>query len=89
MMFQEFVNRTALPIRGMPRSLSMIAQLTPLIPLINTELFFVFVLGGEDPIDYVQRKSLKGGHIKHPSKRPSCVSTSPRRPGTSPSPGTT
>jgi len=24
------------------------------------------VLGGEDPIDYVQRKSLKGGHIKHP-----------------------
>jgi hypothetical protein len=38
----------------------------PWIPLVNTELFFVFVLGGEDPIDYVQRKSLKGGHIKHP-----------------------
>ncbi|MDT3396175.1 diiron oxygenase [Streptomyces sp. B1866] len=66
MMFQEFVNRTGLPIRGMPRALSAIAQLAPLIPLVNTELFFVFVLGGEDPIDYVQRKSLKGGHIKHP-----------------------
>ncbi|WP_059007388.1 AurF N-oxygenase family protein [Streptomyces specialis] len=66
MMFQEFVNRSTLPIRGMPRALSAIAQITPLIPLINTELFFVFVLGGEDPIDYVQRKTLKGGHIKHP-----------------------
>ncbi|WP_419992537.1 AurF N-oxygenase family protein [Streptomyces boninensis] len=66
MMFQEFVNRTGLPIRGMPRSLRLIAEVTPLIPLINTELFFVFVLGGEDPIDYVQRKSLKEGHIKHP-----------------------
>ncbi|MDT0310659.1 diiron oxygenase [Streptomyces sp. DSM 44917] len=66
MMFQEFVNRTKMPIRGMPRSLSLIAQISPLIPLVNTELFFVFVLGGEDPIDYVQRRSLKGGHIKHP-----------------------
>ncbi|MCP9978741.1 AurF N-oxygenase family protein [Actinomadura madurae] len=66
MMFQEFVNRTKMPIRGMPRSLSFIAQAAPWIPLISTEMFFVFVLGGEDPIDYVQRKSLKGGHIKHP-----------------------
>ncbi|MFC0042103.1 AurF N-oxygenase family protein [Actinomadura rayongensis] len=66
MMFQEFVNRTKMPIRGMPRSLSLIAQVAPWIPLVSTELFFVFVLGGEDPIDYVQRKSLKGGHIKHP-----------------------
>ncbi|MFG2244357.1 diiron oxygenase [Spirillospora sp. NPDC048823] len=66
MMFQEFVNRTKMPIRGMPRSLSFIAQAAPWIPLVSTEMFFIFVLGGEDPIDYVQRKSLKGGHIKHP-----------------------
>lgn len=66
MMFQEFVNRTKMPIRGMPRALSLIAQAAPWIPLVSTEMFFVFVLGGEDPIDYVQRKSLKGGHIKHP-----------------------
>ncbi|GAA2582869.1 diiron oxygenase [Actinomadura fulvescens] len=66
MMFQEFVNRTGMPIKGMPRALSAVAQVAPWIPLVNTELFFVFVLGGEDPIDYVQRKSLKGGHIKHP-----------------------
>jgi hypothetical protein len=66
MMFQEFVNRTGMPIRGMPRALSMVAQLVPLIPRLDTELFFVFVLGGEDPIDYVQRKNLKDGHIHHP-----------------------
>src|SRR6202022_2580478 len=50
----------------MPKALNLIAQLAPMIPRLNTELFFIFVLGGEDPIDYVQRKSIKDGHIKHP-----------------------
>ncbi|GIH60766.1 AurF N-oxygenase family protein [Microbispora siamensis] len=66
MMFQEFVNRTKLPIRGMPGPLSLLAQVVPWIPLISTELFFVFVLGGEDPIDHVQRTTLKSGRIRHP-----------------------
>ncbi|NUR91218.1 MAG: diiron oxygenase [Nonomuraea sp.] len=66
MMFQEFVNRTKLPVRGMPGPLSVIAQVAPWIPLISTELFFVFVLGGEDPIDHVQRKVLKDGQVHHP-----------------------
>lgn len=66
MMFQEFVNRTKFPIRGMPRPLSLIAQTVPWIPLISTELFFVFVLGGEDPIDHVQRTMLKKGRVRHP-----------------------
>ncbi|MEV2267341.1 AurF N-oxygenase family protein [Nonomuraea africana] len=66
MMFQEFVNRTKLPIRGMPGPLSLLAQVAPWIPLISTELFFVFVLGGEDPIDHVQRKVLKNGYKHHP-----------------------
>ncbi|MFD0855879.1 diiron oxygenase, partial [Actinomadura adrarensis] len=66
MMFQEFVNRTKLPIRGMPRSLTTVAQIAPWIPLVSTELFFIFVLGGEDPIDYTQRRWLKSGHVKHP-----------------------
>ncbi|RJL34299.1 AurF N-oxygenase family protein [Bailinhaonella thermotolerans] len=69
MMFQEFVNRTKLPIRGMPGPLSLIAQVSPWIPLISTELFFIFVLGGEDPIDHVQRKLLKSGHIEHPLEK--------------------
>jgi para-aminobenzoate N-oxygenase AurF/opacity-associated protein A-like protein len=66
MMFQEFVNRTGMPIKGMPRALNLVAQIAPLIPLVSTELFFVFVLGGEDPIDYVQRRELKAGRMKHP-----------------------
>lgn len=66
MMFQEFVNRTKLPVRGMPGPLSAIAQVAPWIPLISTELFFIFVLGGEDPIDHVQRKVLKDGQKHHP-----------------------
>jgi hypothetical protein len=66
MMFQEFVNRTRLPIRGMPRPLSILAQGVPWIPLISTELFFIFVLGGEDPIDHVQRKILKEARERHP-----------------------
>ncbi|RSN04355.1 diiron oxygenase [Nonomuraea sp. WAC 01424] len=66
MMFQEFVNRTKLPVRGMPGPLSLVAQVAPWIPLISTELFFVFVLGGEDPIDHVQRKVLKDGQVHHP-----------------------
>ncbi|MEU6710143.1 diiron oxygenase [Nonomuraea sp. NPDC046802] len=66
MMFQEFVNRTRLPVRGMPGPLSVLAQVAPWIPLISTELFFVFVLGGEDPIDHVQRKLLKDGRTHHP-----------------------
>ncbi|MEV5748494.1 diiron oxygenase [Actinoallomurus sp. NPDC052308] len=66
MMFQEFVNRTKMPIRGMPKALDVLSQVAPHIPRISTELFFVFVLGGEDPIDYVQRKTVKNGEAKHP-----------------------
>jgi hypothetical protein len=66
MMFQEFVNRTTMPIKGMPRALDTISQIAPHIPRISTELFFVFVLGGEDPIDYFQRQLVKGDHELHP-----------------------
>ncbi len=60
MMFQELVNRSGLPVRGMPR------WVMPLRPLVMRcarhapALFFVMVLGGEDPIDHVQRQQLKG-----------------------------
>ncbi|GAA2106494.1 AurF N-oxygenase family protein [Actinomadura alba] len=66
MMFQEFVNRSGLPIRGMPKSLDLLARIVPWVPRLSTEMFFIFVLGGEDPIDYVQRKMLKNGHTMHP-----------------------
>jgi hypothetical protein len=55
LMFQEFVNRSGLDVPGlspwMRRRFRGIAALGARFP----ELFFVFVLGGEDPIDYVQR----------------------------------
>ncbi len=66
MMFQEFVNRTGLPIRGVPNGLRQTAQAIPALGIAFPELFFFFVLGGEDPIDYVQRRTLNAGDDVHP-----------------------
>ena len=68
LMFQEFVNRTDLPVRGMPRALRWLAQYR-VVPLAQRfpALFFLFVLGGEDPIDHLQRRQLKEeGGTMHP-----------------------
>ena len=66
MMFQEFVNRTGLAARGMPRGVKLAAERF-VVPLarIAPALFFFFVLGGEEPIDHVQRRRLRTG-IAHP-----------------------
>ena len=66
MMFQEFVNRTGLRVRGLPRRIKVVAEhfVIPMARL-SPPLFFFFVLGGEDPIDYVQRRKLRAG-IAHP-----------------------
>lgn len=66
LMFQELVNRTGLPVAGMPRSIRLLA--TVAVPVINRfapELFFMMVLGGEDPVDYLQRRQLREG-VSHP-----------------------
>jgi hypothetical protein len=60
MMFQEFVNRSGLDARGIPR---FYRWTTPfIVPLAKwfPALFFLFVLGGEDPADHLQRIYLKG-----------------------------
>ena len=59
LMFQEFVNRSGLPVRGMPRFLRRLAEwfVVPLARVFPT-LFFLFVLGGEDPVDHLQRRVL-------------------------------
>ncbi len=66
LMFQEFVNRTGLEIKGLSRldlfGTSLIIKLGGYFP----SLFFFFVLGGEDPIDYLQRKALKSDNQIHP-----------------------
>jgi hypothetical protein len=66
LMFQEFVNRSGLDARGLGpierfggRFIVRLARTFP-------TLFFVFVLGGEDPIDHVQRRTLRRGDALHP-----------------------
>ncbi len=65
MMFQEFVNRSNIDVAGMPKYLKWLAEKVVLpIQGFAPQLFFFFVLGGEDPIDYMQRQQLKenAGH---------------------------
>lgn len=69
LMFQEFVNRTGLEIGGLPAwqrvaSRRVVAHARRFPPL-----FFIFVLGGEDPIDHVQREMLRSGREIHPLLR--------------------
>jgi len=66
MMFQEFVNRAGLPVPGMDLPTTIGARRVVLMGRRFPEMFFVFVLGGEDPIDYVQRETLRSGKELHP-----------------------
>lgn len=66
LMFQEFVDRSGLPVKGMPwfwRTFgpSFVIAHTSAEPA----MFFTFVLAGEEPVDYIQRSWLKQD-IKHP-----------------------
>ena len=65
-MFQEFVNRTGLEVAGLPRIGRWAARGVVKLGRRFPELFFVFVLGGEDPIDHVQRVQLRSGRELHP-----------------------
>ena len=65
LMFQEFVNRTGLDVRGMPVDMKVGSRLVVHMSRIFPALFFMFVLGGEDPVDHVQRLQLRGGE-SHP-----------------------
>jgi len=60
LMFQEFVNRSGLPVRGMPWGWRKLAEWF-VVPLsrVFPALFFLFVLGGEDPVDHMQRRVLR------------------------------
>lgn len=60
MMFQELVNRSGLPVQGMPWWIRPLRPAVMVLARRAPALFFVLVLGGEDPIDHVQRQQLKG-----------------------------
>jgi hypothetical protein len=69
LMFQEFVNRSGFDVPGLPPLLRFGSRRVIRFARTFPELFFVFVLGGEDPIDHVQRTALRSGRPMHPLLR--------------------
>lgn len=59
LMFQEFVNRTGMDVRGMPWTMKFGSGLVVRMAKRLPALFFLFVLGGEDPVDHLQRRALR------------------------------
>ena len=66
LMFQEFVNRTGMTVPGLSPLLRFGARQVIRFGRTFPELFFIFVLGGEDPIDHVQRTALRNDTPIHP-----------------------
>jgi P-aminobenzoate N-oxygenase AurF len=66
LMFQEFANRSGLDIHGMPRHMKHASRMVVLLSQTFPAAFFMFVLAGEDPVDFIQRKQLKEGG-SHPA----------------------
>jgi hypothetical protein len=69
LMFQEFVNRTGSDPEGMTGSMNLLARFIVAQGRKFPELFFLFVLGGEGPIDHDQREQLKKQKNLHPLMR--------------------
>jgi hypothetical protein len=66
LMFQEFINRSGFDVPGLPAHLRLGARRIVKLARRFPELFFFFVLGGEDPIDHVQRTALRDRSFAHP-----------------------
>jgi len=66
LMFQEFVNRAGLPVPGLAWDMKLGSRAVVRMARRFPAMFFVFVLGGEDPIDHVQRTVLRSGRELHP-----------------------
>jgi hypothetical protein len=69
LMFQEFVNRSGLDVPGLPPLLRFASREVVRFARRFPCLFFLFVLGGEDPIDHLQRRTLGSGRPVHPLLR--------------------
>jgi hypothetical protein len=68
-MFHEFLSRTGLPVDGMDPRLQLVGRGVVQLARARAPLFFVFVMGGEEPIDFVQRRALQHGRVLHPLLR--------------------
>jgi len=72
LMFQEFVNRSGFDPKGLAAWQKIGSRMVIRFGRTFPELFFVFVLGGEDPIDHVQRQMLRKRENVHPLLRRVC-----------------
>jgi len=72
LMFQEFVNRSGFDVPGLAGWQKLGSRLVIRSATSFPELFFVFILGGEDPIDHVQRVMMRSRDAIHPLLRRIC-----------------
>jgi hypothetical protein len=66
LMFQELINRSGLNPANMPAKLQRGTRFVVRLGRVFPELFFFFVLGGEEPIDFAQKQTIKSGRPLHP-----------------------
>ena len=65
-MFQEFVNRVGVDVPGGSWFLRRISPIVPPFATMTPLYFYMMVLGGEEPIDHLQKTILRGGDQMHP-----------------------
>ena len=65
LMFQEFINRTGMDVAGLRRDEKIGAGIALRFARRRPALFFMFVLGGEDPVDHLQRRAVANENM-HP-----------------------
>jgi P-aminobenzoate N-oxygenase AurF len=69
LMFQEFINRTGLTLPELSALDRNLGAVIALVGRLFPELFFIFVIGGETPIDQDQRRSQAALWERHPLLR--------------------
>ncbi|NMD57465.1 MULTISPECIES: AurF N-oxygenase family protein [Tsukamurella] len=67
LMFQEFVNRTGQKVPGAPRWFRAVMPRLTRAAVWAPPGFFVGVLGGEEPIDHMQKHQLRAADTQHPA----------------------
>ncbi|MDH5675557.1 MAG: diiron oxygenase [Myxococcales bacterium] len=66
LMFREFVDRSGVAVQGLSSTMTAGADRVSGFGREFPELLFIFALGGEDPIDYAQRRALEEEADMHP-----------------------
>ena len=65
-MFQEGVNRIGADVKGGPQWFINVAPFLSLAGRFLPNIFFIGILAGEEPIDFLQKSVLRSGHKLHP-----------------------